>query len=96
MLSTRLFLLSTALFSSVLAQAKIAFTSVPAVAVVGQSYNITWGGGDGSPVTITLRDGDSKDLKTVGTLADGVDGNFFLWGVSKSLAAAEYVSKCSG
>lgn len=32
----------------VVAQAKIAFTSVPAVVRAGDSYNITWGGGNGT------------------------------------------------
>ena len=37
--------------SAVLAQTpNIAFTSVPAVVVSGQTYNITWGGGDGVTV----------------------------------------------
>lgn len=34
---------------------QIAFTSVPAVVVAGSSYNITWGGGDGTSVS-QLRD----------------------------------------
>jgi hypothetical protein len=88
MLSLKLFVLSATLFSHALAQAKIAFTSVPAVAIAGQTYNITWGGGDGSPVTITLREGNSNDLKTIATLADGVEEDFFAWNVSKSLPTA--------
>ncbi|KAJ9615737.1 hypothetical protein H2200_001814 [Cladophialophora chaetospira] len=88
MLCTKLLLLSASLFSYALAQTRIAFTSVPAVAEAGKSYNLTWGGGDGSPVTITLREGDSNDLKTIATLADGVEEDFFLWNVSKSLATA--------
>lgn len=32
------------------AQVNIAFTSVPVAVVVGQPYNITWGGGDGVTV----------------------------------------------
>ena len=91
MLSTKLLLLSASLFSYAVAQTKIAFTSVPAVAIAGQSYNLTWGGGDGSPVTITLREGDSNELKTIATLADSVDEDFFVWNVSKSLATASYV-----
>ncbi|KIW65647.1 hypothetical protein PV04_07888 [Phialophora macrospora] len=88
MLSAKFLLLGASLFTYALAQTKIAFTSVPAVANVGESYNITWGGGDGSPVTITLREGDSNALKTIATLADGVEENFFLWHVSESLATA--------
>ncbi|ETI25885.1 hypothetical protein G647_02662 [Cladophialophora carrionii CBS 160.54] len=88
MLSTKFLLLGASLFTYAVAQTKIAFTSVPAVANAGESYNITWGGGDGSPVTITLREGNSNDLKTVATLADGVDEDFFVWDVSKSLPTA--------
>jgi hypothetical protein len=91
MLSTRFLLLGASLFTYALAQTKIAFTSVPAVANAGESYNITWGGGDGSPVTITLREGDSNALKTIATLADGVEETFFVWKVSESLATASYV-----
>jgi hypothetical protein len=53
--------------------------------------SITWGGGDGTSVTITLREGDPNDLKTIGTLADSVSGDFFLWTVSKDLKTASYV-----
>ncbi|EXJ57079.1 hypothetical protein A1O7_07423 [Cladophialophora yegresii CBS 114405] len=88
MLSTKFLLLGASLFTYAVAQTRIAFTSVPAVANAGESYNITWGGGDGSPVTITLREGNSNDLKTVATLADGVDEDFFVWNVSKSLPTA--------
>ncbi|KIW23192.1 uncharacterized protein PV07_11412 [Cladophialophora immunda] len=87
-LSGKLLLLSTSLFTHALAQARIAFTSVPALVVAGQSYNISWAGGDGSPVTITLREGDPNDLKTIATLADGVTEDFFVWNVSQSLATA--------
>ncbi|OAP63560.1 hypothetical protein AYL99_02787 [Fonsecaea erecta] len=87
-LSGKLLLLSASLITHALAQARIAFTSVPALVVAGQSYNISWAGGDGSPVTITLREGDPNDLKTIATLADGVTEDFFVWDVSKSLATA--------
>ncbi|EXJ74156.1 uncharacterized protein A1O5_02450 [Cladophialophora psammophila CBS 110553] len=87
-LSTNLLLLGTSLFTHASAQARIAFTSVPALVVAGDSYNITWAGGDGSPVTITLREGDPEDPKTIATLADGVTEDFFIWNVSKSLATA--------
>jgi len=88
MFSTKALLMGASLVAYALAQTKIAFTSVPAVAVAGDSYNITWGGGDGSAVTITLRQGDPNDLNTIATLADGVTENFFLWKVSESLDPA--------
>jgi hypothetical protein len=36
--------------ATAVAQINIAFTSVPVAVVVGQPYNITWGGGDGVTV----------------------------------------------
>ena len=44
------FLAGAACVTTVLAQAHIAFTSVPAVVVAGHPYNITWSGGDGVSV----------------------------------------------
>jgi len=41
-------LASAACVNTVFAQAPIAFASVPPVVVAGNSYNITWGGGDGT------------------------------------------------
>jgi hypothetical protein len=78
-------------FAFAIAQTKVAFTSVPAVVVAGHSYNITWGGGDGSPVTITLRKGDPANLDTIGTIAEGITGSFYQWTVSPSLEGASYV-----
>ncbi|KIW19967.1 hypothetical protein PV08_00542 [Exophiala spinifera] len=89
MFSPNALLLAASLCSYALAQTKIAFTHVPAAVVGGGSYNITWGGGDDTPVTITLREGDPDDLKTIETLADGVSGDFFVWTVSKDLKAAD-------
>jgi hypothetical protein len=47
MLFGRSFLLGASLLGLAAAQAKIAFTSVPAVVKAGNEYNITWGGGNG-------------------------------------------------
>ncbi|KAK5213449.1 hypothetical protein LTR41_001028 [Exophiala xenobiotica] len=88
MFLSKALILGASLYSCALAQTKIAFTQVPAVVVAGESYNITWGRGDGTSVTITLREGDPNDLKTIGTLADSVSGDFFLWTVSKDLKTA--------
>lgn len=41
-------------------------------------------------MTITLREGNANDLRTIGTLADGVTEDFYVWNVSKSLATASY------
>jgi hypothetical protein len=55
--------------SAVLAQSGIAFTSVPTSVIAGQTYTITWSGGDNTqPATITLREGDPNNLQTVGTI----------------------------
>jgi hypothetical protein len=85
MLFTRLALASTALFSVALAQATVAFTSVPAIAEAGETYNITWGGGNGDPVTLTLRKGDPNDLDTIAILADGLTGDSYEWKVDEDL-----------
>lgn len=54
---------------AVLAQGGIQFTSVPPSVNVGQSYTITWSGGDSTqPVTIVLREGNPGDLTTVATI----------------------------
>ncbi len=44
--------------ATAVAQVGIAFTSVPEAVVVGQQYNITWGGGDGVTVSEALLDGE--------------------------------------
>jgi hypothetical protein len=86
------FVLGAYLLAYSIAQTKVAFTSTPAVAVAGQSYNISWGGGDGSPVTITLRKGDPADLDTIRIIAEGITGRFYSWTVSPSLSSASYVN----
>lgn len=48
MMSTRFVLASASLLAVALAQTKIAFTSVPAEVEAGDTYNITWGGGNDS------------------------------------------------
>ena len=88
MLFSKAILLGASLVTCALAQ-KPAFSSVPAVAVQGETYNITWGGGDGSAVTITLRKGDPNDLSTIGILAEGISAYFFAWEVSTSVEPDE-------
>lgn len=91
MLFGKAFFASTSLITCALAQTRIAFQSVPAVAVTGETYNVTWGGGDGSAVTITLRKGNPNDLTTVGILGEGITKDFFPWAVSDDLKPDEYV-----
>lgn len=88
MLFTRLAVTSAALFAVALAQTKVAFTSVPAVVRAGDSYNITWGGGNGDPVSLTLRKGNPDDLETIEVLADNVRGNSYEWTVDEDLDTA--------
>jgi hypothetical protein len=88
MLFSRYLVASTSLFAVALAQAKIAFTSVPAIVRAGDSYNITWGGGNGQPVTLTLRKGDPNNLDTIEVLADGVSGDSYEWTVDEDLDTA--------
>lgn len=84
-MSTRFLLASASLLAVALAQTKIAFTSVPAEVEAGDTYNITWGGGNDSPVTLTLRKGDPNDLETIDILADGVRGSSYEWEVDDDL-----------
>ncbi|KAK5070751.1 hypothetical protein LTS08_000398 [Lithohypha guttulata] len=68
---------------------KVAFTSVPASLAAGDSYNITWGSGDGTPVSLTLRRGDPNYLSTVATIADNVAESYYVWNVPTTLQAAD-------
>ncbi len=64
-----LFLGAAALATMVSAQGgNLAFTSVPTSVTAGQPVTVTYSGGEGGPVTIRLRQGDSGNLQTVGTL----------------------------
>ena len=98
MLFSQSLLAGLVLIASAVAQedTPIAFTSVPATVAAGNSYNISWGGGDDSPVTLTLRKGDPKDLATVGIIADRVEGYWYNWQVSNTLQTATYavLSSC--
>ena len=60
---------------------KVAFTSLPATIEAGNSFNISWAGGDGSSVTLTLRRGNPGDLDTVATIASNIDGYWYNWNV---------------
>lgn len=63
------FFAAAALVATVVAQSKIIqFTTLPSNVEVGKPVPIKWTGGDGSPVTITLKKGTPKDLKTVTVL----------------------------
>ena len=58
-----------ALASAAIAQTTpVAFTGTPNPAQVGVPTTITWAGGNGGPVTITLRKGNPSNLATVAVL----------------------------
>ena len=62
----KIFAVATCAFAVVVsAQGKLQFTQVPANAEVGQPTTISWTGGDGSPVALTLREGDPNNLATI-------------------------------
>jgi hypothetical protein len=63
------------------ADAQILFTSTPSAVIVGQTYNLTWAGGDGqSQITIELRRGDSANLTWVAYLTSMYAGYHSLSG----------------
>ncbi|MCJ1463922.1 hypothetical protein MMC07_002531 [Pseudocyphellaria aurata] len=73
-----------------LAQAKIiSFTTLPTSVKAGVPTELKWIGGDNSAVTITLRQGDSNDLKDVAVLTSTGTGGSFTWTPSKSLPDAD-------
>jgi len=72
-------LFSVAAFAVAVLAQNIAFTSVPTSVTVGQTYDITWSGGDSSPVTIILRSGSSNNLQTISTITSkGVGVHVFI------------------
>ncbi len=58
----------------------IAFTSTPSSVSVGQSYTVTWSGGDPTqPVTIILREGNPSALTTVSTITSKETRGLAFW-----------------
>lgn len=53
------------------------------------SRSITWAGGDGTGVTLTLRRGNPQDLTTVDTLADNLLESYYVWNVPSTLESGE-------
>ncbi|RVX74608.1 hypothetical protein B0A52_01734 [Exophiala mesophila] len=85
MLAKNLIVVGAALVASAFAQGRLAFTSTPGTAVQGSTYNVTWSGGDGSAVTLTLRKGDPNDLETIGILGQSIMTDSYEWEVADSL-----------
>ncbi|KAI4221424.1 MAG: hypothetical protein LQ349_007843 [Xanthoria aureola] len=65
---------------------KVAFTGTPAVVRPGDSVPITWGGGDpNAVVTITLYQGDFRNLDFVRVIDSNGRGNSTTWSVPNDL-----------
>jgi len=88
MLFTRLFA-AAAFVACAVAQSKLQFTTLPSNVEVGKPVPIKWTGGDGSPVTITLKKGTPQNLKTVSVLSGGVSGDSYTWTPSEDLVSGD-------
>ncbi|KAI1734789.1 Ser-Thr-rich glycosyl-phosphatidyl-inositol-anchored membrane family-domain-containing protein [Xylaria scruposa] len=55
----------------------------------GSTFTITWSGAEG-PVTLTLKNGASGDLKTVQTITTNASGTSFAWPIDASLPTGDY------
>ncbi|KAI0148123.1 Ser-Thr-rich glycosyl-phosphatidyl-inositol-anchored membrane family-domain-containing protein [Hypoxylon sp. NC0597] len=56
---------------------------------VGKPFEITWSGAAGA-VTLTLKDGPSDNLQTVGQITSGQTGESYTWVPSSSLSTGTY------
>ncbi|KAL7628593.1 hypothetical protein AAE478_000108 [Parahypoxylon ruwenzoriense] len=56
---------------------------------VGKPFEITWAEAQG-PVSLTLKNGESTDLKTVGEITSGQSGDSYTWTPSTSLPTDTY------
>jgi hypothetical protein len=71
---------SVALFAAAALAQGVAFTSTPSGVQVGQSYTITWTGGDpNQPVTLVLRSGSPGNLDTTTTITADAKGGSYTW-----------------
>ncbi|KAI4145319.1 MAG: hypothetical protein LQ340_006328 [Diploschistes diacapsis] len=71
------------------AQNALQFTQTPANAQVGQSSTISWTGGNGGHVTLTLRQGpDPNNLATIAIITGDASGNSYTWTPSSSIPPA--------
>ncbi|PYH41211.1 GPI anchored serine-threonine rich family protein [Aspergillus saccharolyticus JOP 1030-1] len=62
-----------------IAQAALSFTQWPEVIHAGQPTTLKWQTDSETPVTVTLRKGDSQNLDTVQTLSRTAGGGSFTW-----------------
>ncbi|KAI1773985.1 Ser-Thr-rich glycosyl-phosphatidyl-inositol-anchored membrane family-domain-containing protein [Hypoxylon cercidicola] len=61
---------------------------------VGKAFEVTWSDATG-PVTLTLKDGPSENLETVGELTSGETGESYTWVPSSSLPSGTYALEIS-
>ncbi|KPM46001.1 hypothetical protein AK830_g431 [Neonectria ditissima] len=57
--------------------------------VPGEDFTIKWADAEG-PVTIRLKSGSAKDLKTVGEITSGQSGESFTWTVPSDYSGEQY------
>ncbi|KAK1768347.1 extracellular matrix protein [Phialemonium atrogriseum] len=85
----KVFALAAVAALAAIAQAKVAFTNSAYNIQAGEPFTLTWAGNTG-PVTITLKNGPERDLKTVQVLDSNDLGNSFTWTPPRSLATDTY------
>ena len=68
---------------------RIAFTVLPQTIQAGQDITLHWGGGDGSPVTLTLQQGTTQNLQTVELLTGSASGYSYTFKVPTNLPNAD-------
>ncbi|KUI66869.1 hypothetical protein VM1G_02044 [Cytospora mali] len=83
--STQLLAIAAALPSAL----AVEFTNSDYAVTAGKTFTLTWADASG-PVTITLKDGPSTNLKDVEVLASGVTGTSFTWTPDSSLPSDTY------
>ncbi|KAK0511166.1 hypothetical protein JMJ35_006718 [Cladonia borealis] len=94
MLARTLLACATFVVAAVAQSTMIAFTNPPANITAGKSVDLTWAGGDGSPVTLTLQQGLPSDLQTVLLVTGSATGTSYTWNVPSSLPdASNYAFK---
>ncbi|EEH33780.1 hypothetical protein PAAG_04829 [Paracoccidioides lutzii Pb01] len=79
-------LVASALLVATAVAQGISFTSFPDNVQVGEPVTVTWTGGTGAPVTITLRKGPREDLRDVQVLTTSGKGGSFTWTPDSDLA----------
>ncbi|KAI2464076.1 Ser-Thr-rich glycosyl-phosphatidyl-inositol-anchored membrane family-domain-containing protein [Annulohypoxylon bovei var. microspora] len=67
----------------------VQFTNTNFDVTVGEPFAITWSDASG-PVTLTLKNGPSDNLQTVGEITSGQTGESYTWTPSTTLTSGEY------